>query len=192
MGLGVTPSEGIVRCLEASITISPGQTLYDLIGTSAPINPGNSGGPLVNMAGEVIGITSVKLAMVGVEGMGWAISSNVATPIITELINRGYIIRPYIGISYRDVTQYLAQRYELAVTEGVLVVEVIPDYPADEAGLKSSDIIVGYNDKKITNTEDFKLAITSSQIGQRVKITYWRGETKHTTYATLTESPPPY
>jgi len=124
--------------------------------------------------------------------MGWAISSNAAIPIITELINRGYIIRPYIGIGYSDVTQYLAQRYELAVTEGVLVVEVIPDYPADEAGLKSSDIIVGYNDKKITNTEDFKLAITSSQIGQRVKITYWRGETKHTTYATLTESPSPY
>jgi len=192
MGLGVTPSEGIVRCLEASITVSPGQTLSDLIGTSAAINPGNSGGPLVNMAGEVIGITSVKIAMVGVEGMGWAMSSNAAIPIITELINRGYIIRPYIGISYGDVTPYLVWRYNLAVNEGVFVVEVISGYPADEAGLKPEDVIVGFNGKEITNVEDFKLAITSSQIGQRVEITYWRGNTKKTTYATLTESPPPY
>jgi serine protease Do len=66
LGLGVTPSEGIVRSLGASITISPGQTLHDLIGTSAAINPGNSGGPLVNMRGEVVGITSVKISMVGV------------------------------------------------------------------------------------------------------------------------------
>lgn len=191
LGLGVTPSEGIVRSLGASVTVSPGQTLDDLIGTSTPINPSNSGGPLVNMRGEVIGIASMKIAMVGVEAMGWAISINSAMPIITELINHGYVIRPYIGIGYGDVTPYLVWRYDLPVSEGIFVAEVISGYPADKAGLKSGDIIVGFNGKEITNTGDLRLAITSCEIGDEVKITYWRGDTKKTTYATLVESPPP-
>ncbi len=192
LGLGVTPSEGIVRCLGASIPVSPGQTLYDLIGTSAPINPGNSGGPLVNMRGEVVGITSVKIAMVGVEGMGWATSINSAMPIITELINKGYVVRPYLGISYRDVSPTLVWQYDLVVAKGIFIVEVIPGSPAaDEARLKPEDVIVGFDGKEITNTEDLMQAITSCEIGQRVEITYWRGKTKNTTYATLTGSPPP-
>jgi len=191
LGLGITPSEGIVRSLGASITISPGQTLHDLIGTSAAINPGNSGGPLVNMRGEVVGITSVKIAMVGVEAMGWAISINSAMPIITELINAGHVVRPYLGISYSDVNPYLVWQYNLAVEEGIFVTEVNPGYPADEAGLKPKDVIVGFNGKEITNTEDLIQAIGFCQIGQRVEIIYWRGNSKNTTYATLTESPPP-
>jgi serine protease Do len=191
LGLGVTPSEGIVRSLGASITISPGQTLHDLIGTSAAINPGNSGGPLVNMRGEVVGITSVKISMVGVEAMGWAISIDSAVPIITALINTGHVIRPYLGISYTDVTPYLVWQYNLSVSEGILIVEVIDSYPAEEAGLKAGDVIVSFNGEEIANTDDLIQAITSCQIGQRVKIDYWRGNSKNTTYATLTESPPP-
>ena len=93
LGMGITAKEGIVSRLGVSITVSTGQTLSDLIETSAPINPGNSGGPLVNMAGEVIGITSVKLAAVEVEGLGYAISSNSASPIIEELVQKGYVVR---------------------------------------------------------------------------------------------------
>ena len=191
MGLGVTPSQGIVRCLGASIPVSSGQMLGDLIGISAPINPGNSGGPLVNMRGEVVGITSIKIAMVGVEAMGWAMSSETAIPIIEELIQKGYVVRPYLGISYTDVTQYLAWRYDLAVTEGIFVDEVIPGYPADEAGLKPKDIIVSFNGEEITNTGDLIQAISSCQVEQTVEIIYWRGKAKYTTEATLTESPPP-
>lgn len=191
LGLGVTPSEGIVRSLGASITISPGQTLHDLIGTSAAINPGNSGGPLVNMRGEVVGITSVKIAMVGVEAMGWAISIDSAVPIITALINTGHVVRPYLGISYYEVTPYLVLQYNLSVNEGIFIVEVPPGYPAEEAGLKVGDVIVGFNGKNIAGTDDLIQAITSCQIGQTVKIDYWRGNSKNTTYATLTESPPP-
>jgi len=191
LGLGITPSEGIVRSLEASISVSPGQTLHDLIGTSAAINPGNSGGPLVNMRGEVVGITSVKIAMVGVEAMGWAISINSAMPIITELINAGYVVRPYLGISYSDVNPTLVWWYKLAVEEGIFVAEVIPGYPADEAGLKPQDVVVSFNGKEIVSTGDLIQEISSCQIGQRVEIIYWRGDSKQTTYATLTESPPP-
>jgi len=191
LGLGVTPSEGIVRSLGASITISPGQTLHDLIGTSAAINPGNSGGPLVNMRGEVFGITSVKISMVGVEAMGWAISIDSAMPIITQLINAGHVTRPYLGITYTDVYPYLIQQYNLAVTEGIFVSQVVSGKPAEEAGLKAGDVIVGFNGKEIANTEDLIQAITSCEAGQRVEIVYWRGNSKNTTYATLAESPPP-
>jgi serine protease Do len=85
LGLGISAKEGIVSRLDVSITME-GQLIDDLIETSAAINPGNSGGPLVNMRGEVIGITSVKIASVGVEGLGYAISINEAMPIIEELI----------------------------------------------------------------------------------------------------------
>lgn len=87
LGLGISATNGIVSGLEISLPVSSGQTLSDLIQTDAAINPGNSGGPLVNMKGEVIGITSVKIAAVGVEGLGYAISINEAIPIIEELIS---------------------------------------------------------------------------------------------------------
>ena len=86
LGLGISATNGIVSGLGISLPVSSGQTLYDLIQTDAAINPGNSGGPLVNMKGEVIGITSVKVAAVGVEGLGYAISINEAIPIIEGLI----------------------------------------------------------------------------------------------------------
>ena len=191
LNLGVTPSEGIVRSLGVSMTVSPGQTLSDLVGTSAPINPGNSGGPLVNMQGEVVGITTVKIAMVEAEAMGWAISINSATPIITQLINKGYVVRPYLGIGSTEVTPYLVWRYDLAINEGVFVAEVVPGYPADKAGLKPEDVIVSFNGKEITNYDDFSLAINACEVGQKVEIIYWRGNAKKTTQATLTESPPP-
>jgi serine protease Do len=191
LGLGVTPSEGIVRSLGASVTTSPGQTLHDLIGTSAAINPGNSGGPLVNMRGEVVGITSVKISMVGVEAMGWAISINSAMPIITQLINAGHVTRPYLGVSYSDVNLYLVSQNNLAVNEGIFVAEVLTGTPAEEAGLKAGDVIVSFNAEEIANTGDFIPALTSCEIGQEVEIVYWRGNSQITTYATLTESPPP-
>jgi serine protease Do len=191
LGLGVTPAEGIIRSRGASITISPGQTLHDLIGTSAAINPGNSGGPLVNMRGEVVGITSVKISMVGVEAMGWAISIDSAMPIITQLINAGHVTRPYLGIGYTDVNAYLVWQYDLAVSEGIFISEVLSGYPGEEAGLKAGDVIVRFNGEEIANTGDLVETIVSCEIGQDVEIVYWRGDNKYTTYATLTESPPP-
>jgi len=98
LGQGISAT-GVVSALNVSVSASPGQkTLHGLIQTDAAINPGNSGGPLVNMAGEVIGINSIKVAQVGVEGIGYAISINQAMPIISELIKTGYIVRPWLGI----------------------------------------------------------------------------------------------
>ena len=191
LGLGISAKEGIVSRLEVPVSVSSGQTLYDLIETSAAINPGNSGGPLVNMAGEVIGITSIKIATVGVEGMGYAISINTALPIIEDLIAVGYVIRPWLGVVLYTVDEGIANRFELAVNQGSLVTEVAPNSPADKAGLEPGDVIVGFEDREITNTDDLIQAIRATQIGQMIKITYWRDDTKSTTYATLIESPPP-
>ncbi len=191
LGLGISAKEGIVSRLGVLVSVSSGQTLYDLIETSAAINPGNSGGPLVNMAGEVIGITSVKIATVGVEGLGYAININTAIPIIDQLVKTGYVIRPWLGVVLLTVDEGTAMRFGLALNEGVLVTEVASNSPADKAGIEQGDVIVGFGGEGITNVQDLIQAIHFSQIGQRVGITFWRGDTKNTTFATLIESPPP-
>jgi serine protease Do len=98
LGQGTRATEGIISQLGVALQVDQGQTLYNLIETSAAINPGNSGGPLVNLSGEVIGITSAKIATIGVEAMGYAISIDTAKPIIQELVNKGYVTRPWLGV----------------------------------------------------------------------------------------------
>ncbi len=190
LGLGISATHGIVSRKDVSISVESRKVLYDLIQTNAAINPGNSGGPLVNMQGEVIGITSAKLSAIGIEGMGYAISSNAALPIIKDLIWQGYVIRPYLGIVFRDVDQYLIVDYDLAVDEGAFIVEVVSDSPADKAGLEGNDVIVGLDDEEISTAQDLVQAIHSCQVGQEVEITFWRGGVKRTTYATLSKSVP--
>ncbi|MFC2045848.1 S1C family serine protease [Chloroflexota bacterium] len=191
LGLGISAKEGIVSRLNVSTSVSSGQTLYDLIETSAAINPGNSGGPLVNMRGEVIGITSIKIASVGVEGLGYAISSNTASPVIEELIKEGYVTRPWLGVALQDVTPFLMIMNDLSVDKGAFITEVEAISPASEAGIRTGDVIVDYEDAEINNANDLLTAIHSSQIGQEVEITYWRGDAKYFTTAELDENPPP-
>jgi serine protease Do len=190
LGMGISMKGGWISRLEVSIDVSAGQTLDDLIETDAAINPGNSGGPLVDMAGEVIGITSAKIAMVGVEGMGYAISINTAMPIINQLIVNGYVIRSYLGVQLSDVNPTMVWWYNLAVDKGAFVTYVEPGSPADEAGIKVEDVIVSLDDEEISTAQELIKAIHARQIGQEVKIVFWRGNTENTVYATLTQSPP--
>lgn len=190
LGLGIRMTGGWISRLNVSIQVG-GQTVEDLIETDAAINPGNSGGPLVNMAGEVIGITSIKIAQVGVEGLGYAISITTAQDVIDQLIVRGYVIRPYLGVGLEDVNSAMAFWYDLAVESGAMVANAAPGSPADEAGLEEGDVIVGLDDEEILTTQDLIKAIHSREVGQEVTIVYWRGENKNTTSATLTVSPPP-
>ena len=188
LGLGISAKEGIVSRVEVSIPVA-GQTLGNLIETSAAINPGNSGGPLVNMKGEVIGITSVKIATVEVEGIGYAISTETAMPIIEELIRTGYVVRPWLGVVLRSVDEFVILQYELTVEEGAFITEVAPDSPADKAGLEAGDVITGFADQEIATAQDLVESIHASKIGQKVEITFWRGDTKDTTHVTLIERP---
>jgi len=191
LGLGISATKGIVSAQNISLSVSAGQTLDDLIQTDAAINPGNSGGPLVNMAGEVVGITSVKVSQVGVEGMGYAISSDSAMPIIEELIQNGYVVRPWLGLVLYTVDQYAVLRYGLAVDEGALVTEIAADSPAAVAGIQAGDVITSFDGEEITTAEGLIQAIHSKDIGQLVEIVFWRGESQQTVYVTLEESPPP-
>jgi serine protease Do len=190
LGMGISATKGIVSAQGVSLSVSAGQTQEDLIQTDAAINPGNSGGPLVNMSGEVIGINSIKIAQVGVEGMGYAISSNTAQPIIQQLVQQGYVIRPWLGVGLYTVDQYAVLRYSLAIDKGALITEVAAGSPADEAGIQAGDVITGFEGEEITSADDLIQAIQSHEIGQSVKITFWRGDSQNTTLVTLAESPP--
>ena len=191
LGHGLRAKEGTISGLKVSIPVGQGQSLEDLIEVSAAINPGNSGGPLANMRGQVVGITSAKIAAVGVEGMGYAISTKTAKPIIEQLITRGYVVRPYLGIQLYTVDEYVAAVNHLPVDKGAVITYMSPGSPADKAGLKELDIIVRFQDEEITTAEELIQAIHSSQVGEEVKITFVRGEETKTTHARLIQSPPP-
>ena len=123
--------------------------------------------------------------------MGYAISTKVAVPIITQLVNNGYVVRPWLGVGLYTVDAFAVQRYNLAVNQGVLVVNMAPGSPADKAGLKAGDVIVAFDGKETATAQELIRVLHSSKIGQTVGITFWRGQDKNTTYATLAESPPP-
>jgi serine protease Do len=191
LGNGIRAKEGTISGIKVSLSQNEDESMYDLIETSAAINPGNSGGPLLNMKGEVVGITSAKIAEVGVEGMGYAISINSAMPLLKELINKGYITRPFLGVELFTVTQYVAYYNNLNIDHGAVVTAVGPGSPADLAGLKKFDVILKYKDKEITDAPSLLRDLRDSKIGETVNIVYMRGKTNFTTSAKLTESPPP-
>jgi serine protease Do len=191
LGQGIRATEGIVSRQDVTLQVSQDQTLYDLIETSAAINPGNSGGPLVNLAGEVVGITNAKIAQVGIEGMGYAISIDTAAPIIQELVNNGYVTRPWLGVGLYTVDETAVQQLDLAVEEGVLVTEVVADSPAEQAGLKQYDVIVSIGGQDVSAVEELLKVLHGSTIGQRLEIKYWRGNQEFATTAIPTESPRP-
>jgi len=191
LGKGIRAKEGTISGLKVSLEVDRGQTLDDLIETSAAINPGNSGGPLVNMKGEVIGITSAKISGVGVEGMGYAISTNMAMPIIEQLIRQGYVVRPWLGVSLYTVDPYIAMVNRLSVSKGAVITYVAPDSPAYRAGLQQLDVIIRFKGRQVTTAQDVIEAIRSSKIGEEVEITFVRGNETRTVYARLAQSPPP-
>ncbi|MFH1651265.1 MAG: trypsin-like peptidase domain-containing protein [Chloroflexota bacterium] len=191
LGLGISAKEGIISRVSVDIPVTQAQTLYDLIETSAAVNPGNSGGPLVDLAGEVIGMTSAKIATSGVEGMGYAISTETALPIIEALVKNGYVVRPWLGISLYTVDQFTAARYNLAMNQGALVTQVAQGSPADRAGIKPGDVIVSFNGKEMTTAESLIRAIHTTTIGQPVPLTFYRGTESMSAEIISAESPPP-
>jgi serine protease Do len=188
LGEGISMKGGWISRLEVTISVGD-RTLYGLIETDAAINEGNSGGPLVNMAGEVIGITSVKLIDVAVEGVGYAIRMDTALPIINELIETGFVVRPYLGVAGITVDYIITDFYDLNIDSGFLITVVFPGFPAEQAGLEEEDIIIAVDDIEINSIEELVKTIRSQEVGQEIEITYWRGNSENTTRATLVEMP---
>jgi serine protease Do len=164
-GLEHTVTAGIVSAKGRIIGSGP---YDDFLQTDASINPGNSGGPLINMGGEVIGINTAIIA--SGQGIGFAIPINHAKKIIDQLKSSGEVTRGWLGIGIQDLSEELAEYYGIKEGKGVLVTEVFPGDPADEAGIKPKDIVLSINGKKVENTRELGKLIADTSVGDTVKI----------------------
>ncbi|WP_408008786.1 S1C family serine protease [Pseudalkalibacillus sp. A8] len=195
-----TVTQGIVSAADRTIPVDPngdGQPDWqaEVIQTDAAINPGNSGGALINIKGQVIGINSMKIAQQAVEGIGFAIPSDIAQPIIEDLENHGKVMRPYMGVEIvplAQVSNYHRQqtlKIPNDVSQGVVVMGVESTSPSAEAGLKEFDVIVELDGEKINSPAELRKHLyTNKEIGDEMEITYYREGEKKTTTMTLGES----
>ncbi|MCI9409765.1 MAG: PDZ domain-containing protein [Oscillospiraceae bacterium] len=192
LGLGLSASGGMISGLEKEITaeLSNGKTAaMTLIQTDASINPGNSGGPLLNGRGEVIGITSSKIANSSVEGIGFAIPISDAMPVLDDLMNKGYVATPKIGISGTDISPAVKRYYNLPVDKGVLVASVEEGSCADIAGIEEGDVIVAADGKDITDFDALVAAKNSHKPGETMTVTLARSDGNIDIQITLDETP---
>ncbi len=146
----------------------------DFIQTDASINPGNSGGPLVNVDGEVIGINAM-IIQPG-QGIGFAIPINLARSIMTELIQTGKVVRPWVGLGLQDLTEDLARSFNLKERDGVVISQVYEGSPAEKSGLRPGDIIVEIDGKKVRNSQEVIREVLKKRIGEKVAFVVIREE----------------
>lgn len=167
----------------------------EVIQTDAAINPGNSGGALVNSAGQVIGINSLKIAQQGVEGLGFAIPSNDAIPIIQALIKHGRVPRPYLGVVLVDLQKLPSSIWsELNlpsdVQSGVMIDSVDFNTPAKSAGLREGDVIVALDDQSISSSAEVRRYLYKNKtVDSTVKVTFYRNGEKLTLNVQLSDTP---
>ena len=181
---------GVISALNRSIEL--GERKFNLLQTDAAINPGNSGGALVNADGEVIGINSAKIAVSGVEGIGFAIPINTAKPILDQLADKGRVARPYLGASLID--KEVADRFgfDLDLHGGVFIAKVVKDSPASKAGISSGDVILEFNGEKVSTIKGLRELIAKCAVGDKVKVVIMRSGSEITKTVTLQEVPKGY
>jgi len=173
-----TVTSGIISGLHRSITVD-GNVIDDLIQTDASINPGNSGGPLLNVKGEVIGINTAKITTG--EGLGFAIPINTIKPVIEQIVKTGDYKAVYIGISGVEVELYERQLgVDLAADEGIVILQVANNSPADRAGLMNGDVIIKIDDKKIEAMSQLKKTLLNYKKGDKAKVTILRNGSEKT------------
>jgi serine protease Do len=170
LGYNNTVTLGIISAVDR--IISEDLNALSLIQTDAAINPGNSGGALVNAKGQLIGINTIKISDTSVEGIGFAIPINSAIPILKELMTKGYVSKPFIGIYGKDVTEELAEVYDIPM--GVFVSDIVPRSPAARSSLKTYDIIVAIDDIPIQTMMDINRVISEYNIGDEIKVSVLR------------------
>lgn len=195
-------TSGIISGLERTIPVDTnfdGEMDWEMtaIQTDAAINPGNSGGPLVNIAGQIIGINSMKISSGVVEGMGFAIPSNDAVDIINELEEHGEVIRPVMGVGMVDLSMISSQQRVASldlpeeVTNGVVVAEVSQGSPADEAGLEPYDVIIAFDGEEVANGVELRQQIYETELNEEVEVEFYRDGELETTTVTMTAANEP-
>ena len=183
-GLEHTVTVGVVSAKGRAI----GAAAYeDFIQTDASINPGNSGGPLTNIKGEVIGINTAIVA--GGQGIGFAIPINMAKRVLDSLITKGKVTRPWLGVVIQDITPPLARHFGVEPREGVLISEVTPNGPADDAGLRRGDVITEIDGKRVDSAHKLQREILGKRVRGRVGLLVLRDGKERMRYAVLEEMP---
>jgi serine protease Do len=183
-GLQATVTSGIISAKARQIGAGP---YDDFIQTDAAINPGNSGGPLVNMRGEVVGINTAIVR--GGSGIGFAIPSNMAKRVASELRSSGKVTRGWLGVSLQPLTPELATSFGVKDAKGALVADVSSDSPAGRAGLKSGDVITEFNGKKVEDPAALARAVGLARPGETSRIGVWRDRQQTTLEVKLGEAP---
>ncbi|HET9911444.1 MAG TPA: trypsin-like peptidase domain-containing protein [Anaerolineales bacterium] len=183
---------GVVSATGRAIDTGQGYQIEDLIQTDAAINHGNSGGPLVNLAGEVIGVNTLVVRSTNsgdvAEGLGFAIPVNTAQAVAQQIIQKGYFARPYIGINYQPIDPGIAARYDLPAEWGVYITQIAENGPASQAGLQRGDIITRIGDVALDETHSYINAIFEYQPGDQVTMEIVRGNEKMQVHVTLGEA----
>ncbi|MGE3819212.1 MAG: trypsin-like peptidase domain-containing protein [Isosphaeraceae bacterium] len=180
-GLSHTVTSGIISATDRN-TLNINE-FEAFVQTDAAINPGNSGGPLVNMEGMVIGVNSAILTSNrGNDGVGLAIPIDLAGNVADSLIKFGKVKRSRVGIALAPVTPALARQLGLPEnTKGIMADQILPGSPADKAGLKSGDVITGFNGNPVSSIPSFRLTVSTSESGREFSVTYWRDGKERTT-----------
>ena len=167
-GLELTVTAGIVSAKGRMIGAGP---YDDFIQTDASINPGNSGGPLLNLAGEVVGINSAIFSQGGGNiGIGFAIPIDMAKSIIDQLKTTGKVTRGWLGVAIQTVTAELAKSFDLTEAAGALVAEVTTDGPAEKAGIQRGDIIIDFNGRRVEKSKDLPFLVARTPVGTKAEV----------------------
>ncbi len=176
-GFDATATAGIVSALGRSL---PGDSYVPFIQTDVAINPGNSGGPLFNLEGEVIGINSQIYSRTGgFMGVSFAIPMDVAMNVVKQIKAQGYVSRGWLGVIIQNVTAELAESFGLDKPEGALIAKVLPDSPAEKAGLEVGDVILRFNGKAVGRSSALPPIVGRTPVGERVPVIVQRnGKTK--------------
>ncbi|AEV96038.1 S1C family serine protease [Pediococcus claussenii] len=197
-------TQGIISAKKRTVSTAAedGQAAGEatVIQTDAAINPGNSGGPLINLAGQVVGINSMKLASTGdssgtsVEGMGFAIPSNEVVSIIDQLVKNGKITRPALGVATVDLTQVSASQQKSVlklpsnIQDGAVIMQVFGSSPASNAGLKKYDVVTKVDNHKISGLSGLRDTLYKYKVGDKITVGYYRNGNYKTANVTLTET----
>jgi len=190
-GLSGSVTHGIISAKGRDLKLN---RYDDFLQTDAPINPGNSGGPLVDLAGRVVGINSViKSRSGGFQGVGMAISSNLASSVMRQLQTNGVVKRGYLGIEgARELSPAAAERYGLKNAHGVLIARVFPNSPASKSGLKPEDAIVGIGGKPVRDLRELQRVVASLPLNKPVDLDVVRDGQPKTLKLTIEEEPADY
>ena len=188
-----TVTVGVVSATGRTVDTGMGYQLEDLIQTDAAINQGNSGGPLVNLAGQVIGLNTLIVrggssGRLVTEGLGFAVASNTMGAISKQLIENGRVARPYLGINWESVTPRISWVYNLPVEWGIYITRVASGSAADIAGLQAGDIIVKMDDTPLDGDHPFVNVLMSHQPGDTITASIVREQDLRTVTVTLGES----